>query len=153
MELNNLKLEKGTELLTIKKVKGKPVVFDIIRNKYVALTPEELVRQLIITHLVNVMNYPKNKISVELSLEINNLRKRCDILVFDTSFNPFLLIECKAHEVKLDHKVFQQLAIYNFQTKVPYFLMTNGIKTFVGKINYNTGAFDFQASIPDWNSL
>ncbi len=150
MEINNLNIEKYAGQLIIKKLNGNPSVYDQIRNKYVKLTPEELVRQLIVFHLIEVMQYPKNKIAVEQSLKVNSLTKRCDILVYDFEFNPFLLIECKAHDVELDEKVFRQMAIYNIETQVPYFMLTNGIMTYVGKINYQSGTFDFEDRIPDW---
>lgn len=139
--------------LQLKVSKGKRYIFDLIRKKYLVLTPEEIVRQLIILYLIEEKNYPKNKIRVEMGLTVNELTKRCDILVFNQDFEPLLLVECKAATVKVNQKVFEQIATYNMTLKVPYFLVTNGPQNYCSQVNHQKRSFEFLKSIPDYNAI
>lgn len=139
--------------LEIKYKKTQKYIFDIIRKKHLVLTPEEIVRQLILHYLIEAKGYPKNKIRVEMGLEVNQLHKRCDILVFDAAFNPVLLVECKSAKVKVTQEVFKQIATYNMTLKVPYLLVTNGPQNYCSKIDHAAQQFEFLDAVPDYELI
>lgn len=134
--------------LRLKKEGGKTYVFDFIRGKWLVLLPEELVRQLLVLYLIEEKGYSKNRIAIERGLKVNNLSKRCDILLFDNQTNPSLLVECKAPNVKINQDVFRQIAIYNLPLEVEYLLVTNGIQTYCCKMNYTEKSWEFLEEIP-----
>lgn len=105
-------------------------IFDIIRKKYIVLTPEEWVRQHFIHFLVFSLNYPKSLFKVESGLNYNKMQKRSDILVYDREMNPFMLVECKSFNVSINQKGFNQIGVYNSTIKAKYLILTNGIKHF-----------------------
>jgi hypothetical protein len=110
-------------------VDGKRNIFDVLRKKFVALTPEEFVRQHVIQYLIEECNYPKNFMQSEVSLVINGLKKRADLIVFDRDFKPFMLAECKAPSEEINFKVLEQLLRYNQTMNVAYGLLSNGKET------------------------
>jgi hypothetical protein len=134
--------------LSVKSSAGKRWIYDVIRKKWLILQPEEMVRQLVICHLIESEGYSKNRISLEKGLKVNALSRRFDVLVYDMSMSPFLLIECKAPQVSINQDVFKQVAYYNTTLKVPYLLVTNGIDTFCCAINYETNDFHFLNALP-----
>ncbi|MCH7398249.1 type I restriction enzyme HsdR N-terminal domain-containing protein [Belliella sp. DSM 107340] len=105
---------------------GKISIFDSLRKKYLILTPEEWVRQHIIQVLIQKYKYPKSLFSMEKGLKYNLLQKRFDVLVHDRNGMPFLLVECKAPEIKLTQKTVEQVCIYNKTINAPYIGITNG---------------------------
>ncbi len=111
----------------IKHTRGKVWIFDGIRKKYVVLTPEEWVRQHVIEFLVNHLMYPKSLIRVEYSLVYNTLSKRSDVVVFNRSGNPWMVVECKAPEVKLNDQTARQISVYNQTLNASYLVVTNGL--------------------------
>ena len=134
--------------LKIKREEKKSFIFCFIRKKYLVLTPEELVRQTIIHYLISEQNFSKNKIAVEKQLMVNELKKRCDILTFDKTLTPFLLIECKATNVQISQDTFRQIAWYNMPLKVPYLMVSNGIQTFCCSMDYQNNSYQFIREIP-----
>lgn len=119
----------------VKQVDGKVMIFDIIRKKYVQLTPEEWVRQNFIYYLINFLDYPKSLIKVESGLRYNRLLKRSDILVFNRDVEPLLLVECKSSDLKITQDVVDQAAVYNRSLNARYLLVTNGIQHLCWKIS------------------
>lgn len=109
---------------------GKIRIFDSIRKKYVALTPEEWVRQHMISYLSLHLNYPASLFRVEAGLKVNKLRKRSDIVVFARDGSPWMLVECKASDVVLQPEAFRQAAIYNRSIGARYVAVTNGMQHF-----------------------
>ena len=101
-------------------------VWDIARRKWVALTPEELIRQLLLHHLVETKGVAVGRIAVEREIDYYDLKKRFDLMVFDQSGLPFLLCECKRPDVKLSQDALYQLARYNDTLQAPHLLLTNG---------------------------
>jgi len=128
-------------------------IFDRIRNIFVALTPEEWVRQNVVNHLISNLNYPKNRIANETSISYNNLSKRCDTIVYDTNFEPFIICEYKSYKIDISQKVFDQIAIYNCKLKVPYLLVSNGMTHFFCKVESDAKRYLFAEKIPDYNEL
>ena len=135
----------------VKQVDGKAMIFDIIRKKYVQLTPEEWVRQNFIYYLVNFLDYPKSLIKVESGLRYNRLLKRSDILIFNRDVEPLLLVECKSSELKITQDVIDQAAVYNRSLNARYLLVTNGIQHLCWKISDNGN--QLLEEIPNYDDL
>lgn len=114
----------------ITKIDGKDYIFDVIRLKNIFLTPEEWVRQHFIHLLLTNYQVPRTLIKLEGGLVYNKLSKRSDILVYNREGEPFLLVECKRANVKIDKKVVNQVSIYNRKINASYVAITNGLKTF-----------------------
>jgi predicted type IV restriction endonuclease len=114
----------------MKKDQGKVWIFDIIRKKYIVLTPEEWVRQHFVHYLINGLSYPKPLFRVEGSLTYNRLQKRSDILIHDREGKPWMLVECKSPSIKLTQKAFNQIAVYNMTVGARYLAVTNGMVHF-----------------------
>ncbi|MCU0340885.1 MAG: type I restriction enzyme HsdR N-terminal domain-containing protein [Spirosomaceae bacterium] len=112
-------------------IDGKPHIFDVIRRKYIFLTPEEWVRQHVLHWLIQYAQYPKSLIKIESGLKYNRLAQRTDMVVYDRAAAPFLLVECKAPDVSLSQDVLAQALRYNAVLKAPYLLITNGLSHFV----------------------
>lgn len=149
--MQRLKLP-AVELL-VKSIGKTQKVFDPVRKKYVALTPEEHVRQHILNYLIKHKNYPASLMVVEHTLRWNKMTHRSDILVYDKKTCPSLIVECKAPTIAITQSVFDQIARYNITLKVPYLLVTNGVEHFCCKIDYQQGSFTFLSGIPDYDSL
>lgn len=113
----------------IRQEDGKDFIFDVIRKKWILLTPEEWVRQNFIQYLVRVKGHALSLIAVEKELKLGELKKRFDILVYDKNHQPLMMIECKAPEVKLTEDVLQQVLRYNITVPVKYIVITNGNET------------------------
>lgn len=147
----DLDLHTFKDLIKTKRVKDTVYIFDAIRKKHLVLQPEELVRQLMIQYLIH-NGYPKEKIQVEKGFTINGLYCRFDIVVYDGSFQPYLLIECKSHTVKIDQSTFDQIASYNLALKAPYLLVSNGVQTHCCKLNFETKEIKSLTLIPAYNT-
>ncbi|MFZ7115643.1 MAG: type I restriction enzyme HsdR N-terminal domain-containing protein [Bacteroidota bacterium] len=128
-------------------------IFDIIRKKYVSLTPEEWVRQHLLHFLVNERKFPQSLVSVEKKLLINSLEKRTDVVIYSSSLKPILLAECKAPKITLNQTVFDQAARYNMTLNVAYFLITNGLESFICKIDHANQSYSFLKDIPSYTDL
>lgn len=128
-------------------------IFCIIRKRYVALTPEEGVRQNIINYLIMQKNYPQSLISVEGEIKVNNLKKRYDILVYNRQLKPFMLIECKAPSIKITQETLDQISIYSLSIDASYFVLTNGEQTFCLKKDIEKRMFTMEKEIPSYPSL
>lgn len=114
----------------IKEKDSKEIIFDEIRKSWIVLTPEEWVRQNFIHYLVQTMNYPSALIGIEKEIALGELKKRFDVLVYDTSHQPWMMIECKAMDVELSEKVLEQIIRYHVSVPVPYIVITNGSYTY-----------------------
>lgn len=110
---------------------GRTEVYDVLRRQFVALRPEEGVRQRLVHHLLLDKGVPPHLMAVERGLTYNNLRKRFDVLAFARNGKPMLLAECKAPTVKLDDAAMLQAAVYNSRFGAPYVVLTNGVALFV----------------------
>lgn len=123
-------------------------IFDAIRKKYVTLTPEEWVRQNFLQYLIREKKFPAPLIAVEAGLKYNQLRKRMDVLVYNKQGIPYLMVECKAPEVRITQDVFDQIARYNMVFKVKYLVVTNGIDHYCCRIDYTQNTFQYLEQIP-----
>ena len=139
--------------LNIRFNNGRKEIFDPVRKKYVALTPEEYVRQQIISYLVNEKSYPIGLLKVETVLNLNGMTKRTDIMVYDKTGTPLMIVECKAEAVELTQAIFDQLACYNLKFNVPYLVATNGIKHYCCILNFEQSTYTFLKEIPHYKNL
>ena len=110
----------------IKEEQGKEMIFDPSRKIWLRLTPEEWVRQNFIQYLLQTMLYPRSLIAIEKELQLGDLKKRFDILVYDNNHLPWMMIECKSMDIPLDEKVLAQLLRYHIAVPVPFLVITNG---------------------------
>jgi hypothetical protein len=129
--------------LKIKQQKGATYIFDPIRKKYLILQPEEFVRQLFIIYLIQEIGINKNLIQVEKMITVNSTSKRFDIVIYDKSMKPYVLIECKSPDAPMNQAVFDQMMVYNIVLSAPFIIGTNGKKTMMAKINHEQKKFDF----------
>lgn len=135
--------------LKIQNRDGKSLIFDSIRKKFLILTPEEWVRQNFIQYLIQHLNYPQGLIALEFGIEYNKVKYRPDIVVFNLQGEPFMIVECKAPEVRVDQKVFDQIARYNLNLKVEYLVVTNGMKHFCCRMDYEQKTYKYLNFIPE----
>lgn len=127
----NLPLKYPEYKPRIKQSAGSTFIFDFIRKKWLILTPEEWVRQHLLNYLVNEKNYRASSIAIEKELQLNDLKKRFDIVVYDAGLNPFMIIECKAPYIGINDSVLEQVLRYNLVVKARYVMISNGIQDFV----------------------
>jgi len=137
----------------IKESDGKTVIFDIIRKKYLVLTPEEWVRQHFVHYLINQLGYTKALISVEHGLKYNKLQKRTDIIVHDREAKPLVLVECKAPEHRLNQKVLEQAMMYNKTLKAEYIIVTNGLEHSCLKVDSIGRKIEFLSTLPFYKDI
>jgi hypothetical protein len=144
------KLNLPTYNFKFKSSENKTLIFDKLRKKYMVLTPEEWVRQHFIYFLIEEKKYPVSLIAIEKQLTINNLKKRSDILVFNTDGKPEIIVECKAPSIKITQDAFDQIARYNLKLKAKYLVVTNGLEHFYCKMDFKKETYIFLKMIPDY---
>lgn len=135
----------------IKNSQNRQYIFDDIRKKFVLLQPEEWVRQHVLHFLVHTKNYPKSLVNAEKQLTVNKLKKRYDIVVFNSDGSIFLLVECKAPEIKITQSTFDQIARYNYQLKADYLMVTNGLEHYYCEMDHENEKYRFLEEIPDFS--
>jgi hypothetical protein len=134
----------------VKKAEGKLWIFDVIRKKYVALIPEEWVRQHFIHFLISNARYPKSLIKVEGGLQFNQLQKRTDLVVFDRQGAPWMIVECKAPNVQISALTLSQAAMYNSTLRAKYITVSNGLAHLYAEINWTEGSTRWLDSLPPY---
>ncbi len=132
---------------------GKNVIFDIIRRRYVALTPEEWVRQHFVHFLISYKYYPSSLMANEVLLNLNGMKKRCDTVLYNKDLSPKMIIEYKAPHIEITQKVFTQISNYNLVLKVDYLIVSNGIDHYCCKMDYEKQSYVFLKDIPDYTLL
>lgn len=115
---------------------GRREIFDLVRNRFVALTPEEWVRQNYINYLHEVLQYPLELMQVECTITLNGMSKRCDIVVYDSNVRPLIIVECKKETVPLTQKVIDQACRYNLVLQVPFLCLTNGTQQICCQVDF-----------------
>lgn len=136
----------------LKKENSVVFIFDVIRKKFVKLTPEEWVRQHVVHFLLEQKHYPASLMNVEVGMEIQTMRRRADIVCYESDGGVRLITECKAPEVKITQTVFEQIAQYNMCLKARYLLVTNGLEHFVCEINAEQKTYTFLQDIPPYKT-
>ena len=139
--------------IRVKETHGRKQIFDILRRKYVALTPEEWVRQHFIHYLVEHKNYPSSLLANEVSLQIGEKRMRADSVLYDNQLHPRMIIEYKAPNITLTQKVFDQITVYNLLLHVDYLIISNGMITYICKMDYEKQTYKFLEAIPNYENI
>ena len=132
---------------------GRLTIFDFLRRRYVALTPEEWVRQHFIHFLVEHKSYPQGLLANEVELSVGDKSLRCDSVLYDRALRPRMIVEYKAPHIKLTQKVFQQIATYNLLLHVDYLVVSNGIEHHCVKMDYENEKYLFLEDIPEYKNL
>lgn len=136
----------------IKSTENKYFIFDIVRKKYIVLTPEEWVRQHIVHYLIFKKKYPISLIAVEKQLTINTLNKRTDIVVYSSNGKPHIIVECKASNIKINQEVFNQIARYNLKLNANYLMVSNGLEHYYCKIDSENEKYNFLKELPHYGN-
>lgn len=139
--------------IRVKETGVRKQIFDILRRKYVALTPEEWVRQHFIHYLIEHKNYPASLLANEVSLQIGEKRMRADSVLYDNQLHPRIIIEYKAPNITLTQKVFDQITVYNLLLHVDYLIVSNGMTTYICKMDYEKQTYKFLETIPNYENI
>lgn len=122
-------------------LRGGLEIYDILRRKWVALTPEEWVRQSFVNFLVSERGFPAPLMANETEVKLNGLSRRCDTVVYDRNLRPLVIVEYKAPSVAITQKVFDQIARYNMVLRADYLIVSNGLRHFCCRFSDNSYAF------------
>ena len=131
----------------------KKRIFDVIRRRYVALTPEEWVRQHFVHFLAAEKDYPLTLMANEVQLKLNGMSRRCDTVVYDRTLTPRVIVEYKAPSVEITQKVFDQISRYNRVLRVDYLIVSNGLTHYCCRIDYASQGYTFLPDIPTYEEL
>jgi hypothetical protein len=125
-----IKIEFPVEKPKIREPKGVKEIFDVIRKKWLVLTPEEWVRQNILLFLLIKKNYPASLIAVEKEIKLGELKKRCDIVIYNRNSQSWMIIECKEINVSLSEKTLEQILRYHISVPAKFLIISNGNYSF-----------------------
>ena len=147
-----LKLNFPDYSFRFKNSENKPLIFDVIRKKFVVLTPEEWVRQHVLQFLIKDKGFPISHINVEKQLVLNNTKKRYDIVVFNKDGSIQLIVECKAPSIRIGQDTFDQIARYNLVTNASYLMVSNGLSHYYCQMDYAQERYHFLEDLPPMRS-
>ena len=139
--------------IKIKNDKGHQSIFDVLRRKYVALTPEEWVRQHFVHYLIEHKGYPMALLQNEVQLRCGQKRLRCDSILYRSDGSARMILEYKAPSVAITKKVIEQIATYNMLLHVDYLIVSNGNNHYCFKTDYERKRFILLEEIPDYKQL
>ena len=139
--------------IKIKENGGRHAVFDVLRRKYVNLTPEEWVRQHFIHYLTEHKGYPTSLLANEVKLRLGQKSLRCDSVLYDNMLQPRMIIEYKAPTIQITQKTFNQIFAYNILMHVDYLVVSNGMSHYCCRMDYEGGKYTFLNDIPDYKQL
>lgn len=128
-------------------------IYDELRRKFVALTPEEWVRQHFVAYLINHKGWSAPLMANEIALTLNGTRRRCDTVVFDRQGHPLVIVEYKATNVAVTQAVFDQIVRYNMVLQARYLIVSNGLAHYCCRIDYANHRYEFLPEIPKWDEL
>jgi type I site-specific restriction endonuclease len=129
---------------------NKTLIFDIIRKKFVVLTPEEWVRQHVLHFLISEKKYPVSLINVEKQLQLNDTVKRYDIVIFNKDGSIYTIVECKAPSIKINQQTFDQIARYNLALKSELLMVTNGLEHYFCTMDFENKKYLFLKDLPEY---
>lgn len=132
-------------------LRGAPELYDPLRRKWLAITPEEWVRQHFVSFLINHREYPAELIANEYGLRLNGTLRRCDTLIFDRHLRPLVVVEYKAPSVAVTQRVFDQIARYNIVMQAPYLIVSNGMGHYCCR--FDGEGYTFLRDIPRYPDL
>ena len=133
-----------------KNSENKISIFDNIRKKFVILQPEEWVRQHCVQYFISNKGYPKYLINVEKELIVNSLRKRYDIVVYNSNGSIHLIVECKSPKIVINQDAFDQIARYNLELNATYLMVTNGLNHYYCQMDFENERYNFLNDIPEF---
>jgi len=133
---------------------GRRQIFDVLRRRFVALTPEEWVRQHFVHYLMGHKGYPQSLLANEVELHIGEKSLRCDTLLYHSGdLHPRMIVEYKAPTIKIQQKTFDQISVYNLLLHVDYLVVTNGVEHYCCRMDYSRGTYGFLPEVPDYSAL
>ncbi len=137
----------------MRKAGHRDYVLDVLRRKYVALTPEEWVRQHFIHYLIKQKHYPAALLANEVKLQVGDKVLRADSVLYSTSLQPRMIIEYKAPQIQITQKTFDQICVYNLLLHADYLVVSNGLQHYVCKMDYARQSYVFLEDIPDYQNI
>lgn len=139
--------------IKLRGTQARPMIFDILRKKFIALTPEEWVRQHFIHFLVEHKGYPSALLANEIQLTVGDKVLRADSVLYSRDLKPRMIIEYKAPHIPISQKVFDQISIYNMLLHVDYLVVSNGLQHYICKMDYESKKYVFLEDIPSYENL
>ena len=136
--------------IKIRREGNRAVVLDPLRRRWVALTPEEWVRQHFVNLLVSEKHYPATLVANEVQLSVGEKVMRADTVVYDRTLRPRMIVEYKAPTVAITQKVFDQVSVYNLLLRVDYLAVSNGRQHYVCRMDYDNEKYSFLEDLPDY---
>ncbi len=128
-------------------------ILDVLRGRFVSLTPEEWVRQHFVHYLTDHLSYPAPLLANEVEISVGQKRLRCDTILYNKVCAPRMIVEYKAPSVAVTRKVFDQVAAYNTLLHADYQEVSNGLSHYCCHIDYERRAYRFLPSIPHYSAL
>ena len=132
---------------------GRRQIFDFLRRKWVALTPEEWVRQHFVHFLIEQKGYPKGLLANEVELRVGEKKLRCDTLLYNKAMQPQMIIEYKAPEMEITQRVFDQISVYNHLLHVDFLVVSNGRQHYCCRMDYEKHSWEFLPEIPSYDII
>lgn len=132
---------------------GRRQVLDVLRRRYVALTPEEWVRQHFVHFLIGHKGYPKGLLANEVELRVGEKRLRCDTLLYNRAMQPQMIVEYKAPDIAITQRVFDQITAYNLLLHVDYLVVSNGLEHYCCRMDYARNSYSFLREIPNYADI
>ncbi|MBQ1932444.1 MAG: type I restriction enzyme HsdR N-terminal domain-containing protein [Muribaculaceae bacterium] len=148
-----LKLNLPTFDYKINRTRDGLQIYDRLRRKFVALTPEEWVRQHFVEFIITHKGFPQSLIANEIGITLNNTRRRCDTVVYDNTATPLVIIEYKAPSVEITQATFDQIVRYNMVLQAKYLIVSNGLNHYCCSIDYTNQTYQFLKEIPSYSEL
>ena len=131
----------------------RPTIFDVLRRRYVALTPEEWVRQHFVHFLIDEKGYPQTLLANEVRLAVGGKTLRADTVTYDRELKPRMIVEYKAPTIQLTQKVMEQVSAYNLLLHVDFLIVSNGLDHYCCRMNYEQGTYEFLTEIPTYEQI
>ena len=148
-----MQLNLPTYECRLREQNGRQQIFDVLRRRYVALTPEEWVRQHFVHYLIEHKGYPKGLLANEVELRVGEKHLRCDTVLYDKALHPKIIVEYKAPEIAITQKVFNQITVYNMLLHVDYLIVSNGMQHYCCQMDYEQNRYKFLSDIPNYDQL
>ena len=138
----------------IKKMDGMVKIQDVLRQKFVALTPEEWVRQHFVHFLMEQKGYSPTLMANEVAVTLNGMSRRCDTVVYrQEGLKPLMIVEYKRPDVEITQRVFEQICRYNMVLEVEWLIVSNGMKHYCCHVDIKKGGYAFLEDIPTYEEL
>lgn len=148
-----MQLNLPTYECRLREQNGRQQIFDVLRRRYVALTPEEWVRQHFVHYLIEHKGYPKGLLANEVELRVGEKHLRCDTVLYDKALLPKIIVEYKAPDIAITQKVFNQITVYNMLLHVDYLIVSNGMQHYCCQMDYEQNRYTFLSDIPNYEQL